>query len=404
MLGPFSQQGDVEQCFKKWQQWHGTTTIDSDNHRMLVFESETSWSFLLMPEYTLVERVDTITADLSGSDYIGVDTEFMRERTFFANLCLVQISTDDSIYCVDPLITPDMHLFWDTVMESGWVAHSARQDIEVIYQAAERMPKCLFDTQIAAGLLGFAPQMGYANLVNELFGVDIPKSHTRADWSKRPLGDDLLQYAAEDVEYLLPAWQKLQETLDKKGRLAWAEEDSAQLLKPSLYDIDPQLAINRLKGARKLRGRHRAAATRLATWRESEALRANRPRQWIAKDSALIEVAYRLPESINALQEIEGLPAGLIRRSGRQLLDIITESDNDDTSYRPPPAPGEAQKALLKTMQKKVADCADDLGLAAETVASKKDLSAVILGGNRDSRIFEGWRHEIIGDELQKML
>ena len=371
---------------------------------MLVFESETSCPFLLMPEYTLVEHVDTIAADLSGLDIIGVDTEFMRERTFFAELCLVQISTEDSIYCVDPLVDPGMPLFWDTVMESGWVAHSARQDIEVIYQAAERMPKRLFDTQIAAGLLGFAPQMGYANLVSELFGVEIPKAHTRADWSKRPLADDLLQYAAEDVQYLLPAWQFLKEALDKKGRLAWAEEDSAQLLKPALYDIDPQLAINRLKGARKLRGRHRAVADRLATWRESQALRVNRPRQWIVKDAALIEIAYRLPESISALQEIEKLPAGLVRRSGKHLLEVIAASDEDEVSYRPPPAPGEAQKVLLKTMQKKVADCADDLGLAAETVASKKDLSAVIIGGNRESRIFDGWRREIIGDDLQKML
>ena len=357
-----------------------------------------------MPQYTLVERVDTIAADLSGPDFIGVDTEFMRERTFFAELCLVQISTEDSIYCIDPLIAPDMQLFWDTVMETGWVAHSARQDIEVIYQAAERMPKRLFDTQIAAGLLGFAPQMGYANLVNELFGVDIPKTHTRADWSKRPLSGDLLQYAAEDVEYLLPTWQLLTEKLDKKGRLVWAEEDSAQLLRPSLYDIEPQLAINRLKGSRKLRGRHRAAAARLATWRESQALRMNRPRQWIAKDTALIEVAFRLPESIDALQEIEGLSAGLIRRSGKHLLDLIVASDKDDNSYRPPPAPGEAQKALLKTMQIKVAACADELGLASETVASKKELSAIILGGNRESRIFDGWRREFIGDDLQKML
>ncbi len=357
-----------------------------------------------MPEYTLVERVDTIAADLSGPDFIGVDTEFMREKTFFAELCLVQISTEDSIFCIDPLMAPDMQLFWDTVMETGWVAHSARQDIEVIYQAAERMPKRLFDTQIAAGLLGFAPQMGYANLVNELFGVDIPKTHTRADWTKRPLADDLLQYAAEDVEYLLPTWQLLTEKLDKKDRVGWAEEDSAQLLRPSLYDIEPQLAINRLKGSRKLRGRHRAAAARLAAWRESQALRTNRPRQWIAKDSALIEVAFRLPESINALQEIEGLSAGLIRRSGKHLLDLIAASDEDDNSYRPPPAPGEAQKALLKSMQIKVAACADELGLASETVASKKELSAIILGGNRESRIFNGWRREFIGDDLQKML
>ena len=404
MLGPLPQQCDVEQCLKKWQQGNGTTTIDSDNHRMLVFESETSCSFLLMPEYTLVEHVDTIAADLSSQDFIGIDTEFMREKTFFAELCLVQISTEDSIYCVDPLIAPGMQQFWDTLMESSWVVHSARQDIEVIYQAAERMPKRLFDTQIAAGLLGFAPQMGYANLVSELFGVDIPKTHTRANWSKRPLAGDLLQYAAEDVQYLLPAWQSLAEALDKKGRLAWAEEDSAQLLKPALYDIDPKLAINRLKGARKLRGRHRAAADRLATWRESQALRVNRPRQWIVKDATLIETAYRLPESIGALQEIEGLPAALVRRSGKILLEVIAASDQDDVSYRPPSAPGEAQKVLLKTMQKKVADCADDLGLAAETVASKKDLSAVIIGGNRESRIFDGWRREIIGDDLLQML
>ena len=371
---------------------------------MLVFESETSCSYILMPEYKLVEHVDTIAADLSGLDFIGVDTEFMREKTFFAELCLVQVSTEDSIYCVDPLIDSGMPLFWDTVMESGWVVHSARQDIEVIYQAAERMPKHLFDTQIAAGLLGFQPQMGYANLVSELFGVDIPKTHTRADWSKRPLADHLLQYAAEDVEYLLPARKFLLEALDKKGRLAWAEEDSRQLLNPALYTIDPELAINRLKGAKKLHGRHRAAAARLAAWRESQALRANRPRQWIAKDSALVQLARSLPESIKALQEVEDMPAGLVRRSGNHLLEVIAASDKDDSGYRPPPAPGEAQKALLKTMQKKVADCAEDLGLAAETVASKKELSAIILGGNRDSRIFGGWRSEVIGDSLLQML
>ena len=118
----------------------------------------------------------------------------------------------------------------------------------------------------------------------------------------------------------------------------------------------------------------------------------------------MIEIADRLPESISALQEIEKLPAGLVRRSGKHLREVIAASDEDEVSYRPPPAPGEAQKVLLKTMQKKVADCADDLGLAAETVASKKDLSAVIIGGNRDSRIFDGWRREIIGDDLQKML
>ena len=131
----------------------------------------------------MVEEVDAIAAEISAPTYIGLDTEFMREKTFFAELCLVQISTENAIYCVDPLGNTDMDSFWKSAMETAWVVHSARQDIEVIYQAAGRMPMRLFDTQVAAGLLGFAPQLGYANLVSELFGVEIPKSHTRADWA-----------------------------------------------------------------------------------------------------------------------------------------------------------------------------------------------------------------------------
>jgi ribonuclease D len=241
-------------------------------------------------------------------------------------------------------------------------------------------------------------------LVKELFDVDIAKSHTRADWSQRPLADAYLQYAAEDVEYLLPAYAVLAERLDKVGRLAWAEEDAAQLLSPALYDMAPGLAIDRMKGARNLRGKRRAAAARLAAWRESEALRANRPRQWIAKDSALLEAASRLPASIDELGRIEGLPAGLVRRSGADMLDAILASGDDESGNQPPLPPDESQKALLKSMQKLVAECAGDLGLVAEMVASKRDLSAIILGRDSESKILTGWRRSIIGDRLLALL
>ena len=357
-----------------------------------------------MPEYTLVDEPDSIAADLGRHDFVGVDTEFMREKTFFAELCLVQVATREIIYCVDPLNGHDMGVFWDALMQDTWVVHSGRQDVEVVYQSARRMPGRLFDTQIAAGLLGFAPQMGYASLVKELFDVDIDKSHTRANWSRRPLPDTYLHYAAEDVEYLLPALDLLTEKLDQKGRLSWAEEDSAQLLNPALYDIDPELAIDRMKGARNLRGRRRAAAARLAAWRETEALRANRPRQWIARDSALLEIATKLPDSIDALSKIDGMPSGLIRRAGRQVLEAVSESANDDSRYRPPTAPNEDQKALLKSIQQQVAECAADMGLAAETVASKRDLSAVIIDGQRDSKVLSGWRRELVGNRLLELL
>ncbi len=357
-----------------------------------------------IPGYELVEHPDSIAADLGRHEFVGIDTEFMREKTFFAELCLVQVATGGRIYCVDPLPGNPMDAFWDTLMRDTWVLHSGRQDIEVVYQAAQRMPERIFDTQVAAGLLGFAPQMGYATLVNELFDASIDKTHTRANWSRRPLPDEYLHYAAEDVEYLLPAREILAEQLHKKGRLAWAEEDSAFLLDPALYDVDPKLAVSRLKGARNMRGRRRAAAANLAIWREEEALRVNRPRQWIAKDTALLEVAKTLPENTAALGKIDGLPAGLVRRSGKKILDAVARAGKASADYRPPGAPNEAQKTLLKQMQQYVAACADDLGIAAETLASKRDLSAVIIGGDRDSRLLTGWRKQLVGDQLLKSL
>ncbi|MDH3339000.1 MAG: ribonuclease D [Gammaproteobacteria bacterium] len=357
-----------------------------------------------MPEFILVERPDSLGDKLEEHQRVGLDTEFMREKTFFAELCLVQVSCGEKIYCIDPLTGNNMDAFWDILMARTWVVHSGRQDIEVIYQLAKRMPTSLFDTQIAAGLLGYAPQLGYANLVKELFDVDVPKSHTRADWSRRPLSVEYLHYAAEDVEYLLPAYDLLAERLDELGRLAWAEEDSAQLLSPALYDIDPALAIDRMKGARNLRGKRRAAAARLAAWRESEALRANRPRQWIAKDSSLLEVAAAMPTSLDELSRIEGLPAGVIRRAGQNIIAAIMAADADEDGYAPPPAPSESQKALLKSMQKLVAERAEDLGLAAETVASKRDLSAIIFDGDQESKVLQGWRRNVVGDQLTQML
>ena len=152
-----------------------------------------------MPAFTLVDQPDRIATDLTSFDHVGVDTEFMRERTFFSQLCLVQVSTPDEILCVDPLSRHPMDGFWGDLNQCTWVIHSGRQDIEVILHTANFMPASIFDTQVAAGLLGMAPQIGYAGLIKELFDIEIPKSHTRADWTQRPLPDALLQYAAEDV-------------------------------------------------------------------------------------------------------------------------------------------------------------------------------------------------------------
>ncbi len=357
-----------------------------------------------MPEYLFVDQPDTIIENLACHDQLGVDTEFVREKTFFAQLCLVQISTPNRIYCVDPLTDNDQDQYWRALLASSWVVHSARQDIEVILQTAGAMPTEIFDTQVAAGLLGFPAQMGYAGLVKELFDVDMAKTHTRADWTRRPLPEEFLQYAAEDVEYLLPAGEILTERLDAAGRLDWAKQDSMLLLDPALYDVTGDQAIERLKGARNFRGQKRAAAVRLALWRESEAIRRNRPRQWILRDKVLLDVAYSLPTTESQLAGIDGMPSKLINRVGKQLLDEVAASSGDDDDYQPPKPPNEAQKALLKEMQAQVAACAIDLGLAAETVASKRELSAVIASGSRESRVFTGWRADLIGEQLVSLL
>ena len=357
-----------------------------------------------MPAYTFVDQPQRIVPDLESHAQIGLDTEFVRERTYFSQLCLVQVSANGDIYCVDPLVDADMVEFWSSLCRRTWIVHAARQDIEVIYQAARRMPSGLFDTQIAAGLLGMQPQIGYGNLVQQLFDVELPKSHTRANWAERPLPERFLEYAAEDVEYLLPAYELLAERLDRKGRLSWAEADSMQLTDPGLYDVDPKSAIDRLKGARRLRGKQRAVAERLAAWREDEALKRDKPRQWILRDSIILDIACKQPRTMAALRAIDGLPAKVIQRKGDAILERVTKAFGDTNAYRPPGAPDETQKNLLKRMQKIVAECASDLDIAAETIASKKELSAVIIDGNRESRVFEGWRRELVGDQLTSLL
>jgi ribonuclease D len=357
-----------------------------------------------MPDYLFVDHPDNISQNLTGHARLGVDTEFMREKTYFAQLCLIQIATPDAIYCVDPLVDSGQSEFWKQLLTVSWVVHSARQDIEVVYQTTGTMPREIFDTQIAAGLLGLPAQMGYAGLVKELFDVDMAKSHTRANWTRRPLPDAFLEYAAEDVEYLLPAADILGEKLDKKGRLEWAQQDSRLLLDTRLYDISGEQAIERLKGARNFRGPKRAAAVRLAAWREEEAIRRNRPRQWILRDNVLLDIAYQLPSNEKQLVEIEGMPPKVASRAGKALIDAVGAARGDENGYQPPRPPDEAQKALLKEMQSQVAACAKDLDITAETVASKRELSSVIISATRESRVFTGWRRDIIGERLLELL
>lgn len=357
-----------------------------------------------MQDFQLVNDTYSILDTLKEETSVGVDTEFLREKTFFARLCLIQISSRSSTWCVDPLRSHDYDDFWTALCNGQWVVHSARQDIEVIYQSAGKMPRELFDTQIAAAFLGKAPQMGYGNLVEELFNEQLPKAHTRADWSQRPLPEELLEYAADDVKYLLPMLDILSDELQKLGRLDWAKEDSKLLLDPALYTVDPGDAIERVKGARNFRGKRRAIAAGLAAWREEQAISRDRPRQWIIRDTTLLDIAAQQPKDLKALQGIDGMSPKLAARSGEELLKIVQKPESGHADYEPPRVPDEQEKARLKRLQRIVKRKADELGIAAELLASRKELATAVMSGKCDSRAFSGFRKALIGDAIREAL
>ncbi len=340
---------------------------------------------------------------LKSCDGVGIDTEFVRERTYFAHLCLIQVSAAGQTFIVDPLADEPVDELLTELAGKRWILHSGRQDIEVLYQAMERMPLDLFDTQIAAALCGMAPQVGYAGLVKSLFDVELSKSQTRADWSRRPLSPNMLDYAAEDVEFLHEAHDRLSEQLNAEGRLHWAEEDARALMDPSLYEIDPGSAVSRLKAARNMRGAARRVAVALAQWRERQALDSNRPRQWIVRDATLAAIAERRPESVDELSRVDGLAPATLRRFGKELIELVQEAASGSDDYRPPRRPDERDKAALKAMQKAVSQIADELGIAAEVVAPRKELAA-IMSGDRDVRALSGWRKTIVGDRILELV
>ncbi len=358
-----------------------------------------------MAEHTFIDLAEPAAActALSGAARIGVDTEFMREKTYYARLCLVQFAVGDELWCADPLSADDLERFWDALLAPAWVLHSGRQDFEVVLHAAGRLPKQVFDTQVAAALLGHPPQMGYAHLVEKYFDVKLDKAHTRADWSRRPLSASVLTYAAEDVAWLLPACDRLQEQLEKRGRLEWAQQDSHELLDPSLYVTSPEAAVERVKGARALHGRARNAAAKLAAWREREAERSDKPRQWILRDAVLLDIAINNPATTDALGRIDNLASGTLRRAGDELLELLRKAESAEETYEPPSRPDAAQKALLKALQKTVSARAHELGIAAEVLAPRRELSAA-LEGERELRVLRGWRREQVGDAILEVL
>jgi len=347
-------------------------------------------------------QLDTALAALEDSPVLALDTEFVRESTYYAQLCLLQVGTSAHIACIDPLAGLELGAFWKLVLDARplTMMHAGRQDLELIWQHTGQLPERLFDTQVAAGLLGYPAQIGYAGLVEQMLGVKLDKSHARTDWSRRPLPADKLAYAADDVRYLLIIQQRLAERLEAEGRAAWAEEDCAALLDPTLYRNPPLDAWERLKGLRRLQGRSRAAARALAAWRETTAECLNRPRRWVMSDEQLLALAARLPCTHEQLAAVSGMPAGLVRRRGDELLEVLAQTP-DSVADEIDPLPLDAdEKACLAELVALVKAAAECTGLEPEVLATRGELTAAVRG-SYDGRVFRGWRAGILGTQLR---
>jgi ribonuclease D len=282
--------------------------------------------------------------------------------------------------------------------------HSARQDLEIFAHLLQTVPAPIFDTQIAAAFCGYPDQIGYAALAAELCGVTVDKTHTRADWTLRPLAPALFEYACADVRYLPAMARALAARLAVNGRQGWVDEECARLTDPALYAGDPQDAWRRVKGANAVPGAGRALLRELAAWRETVARASDRPRGWILPDPCLLAIATTRPRDLAALADVPGLAPGTVRRFGPDLLRLVAEA--------PPPGAADpesgqvaapvARDTVSRWLEWLRVRCAA-AELAAHLVATRQDLERA-LGGQRDLPLFRGWRRAFIGSELERLL
>jgi ribonuclease D len=361
------------------------------------------------PPPVLIETTEALAAfcdAVAGTDFVTVDTEFMRERTYWPELCAVQVAGPHSVAVIDAQapgldLAPLYALFDDP--RTTKVFHAARQDIEIFVLRTGRVPQPLFDTQIAAMVAGFGDQVGYDALVGALTGASIDKAFRFSDWSARPLTPQQLAYAAADVTHLRRVYEKLRARLEREGRLAWVAEEMAALADPATYRIDPDEAWLRLKprsGNRRFLAMLRAAAA----WREREAQRLNIPRQRVVKDETLLEVAAQAPRDRAGLMRARGFPRALAEgRSGAALLAALAEAQSLPEAALPDAqarsnSGARASPALVALLKVLLQAKCDEHDVAQKLIASADDLERLAAEDEPDIPALHGWRRAVFGE------
>ncbi|MDA7960956.1 MAG: ribonuclease D [Gammaproteobacteria bacterium] len=355
-------------------------------------------------------RLAEFIAALGRGGWVALDTEFMRERTYAPQLCLVQLDDGENAACIDAPALRDLSPLAELLADESRVkiVHSCRQDLEAL-DTRGRLPKDfrnLYDTQLAAAFCGYGAQVSYAALVEELCNVHLPKSHTRADWSRRPLPPAQIQYALDDVKYLQPLRGALDRLLEKNGRADWLREECARAADPASYRFDPAGAWRRVKGAGRLDPAGRACVKELALWRERRARARDLPRNWVLPDAALLQLCRDRPRAEKQLARIEGIAAGLRKHAGREIVEIVARAEaaakHDDggkDEERAGPLTAQ-QRRLAKEILKWLEERAKDAGMSRTLVAARRDIEDFVRG-QTDLPLFGGWRAQFAGEEIR---
>lgn len=355
------------------------------------------------------EQLPLLCEQIRQEPWIALDTEFLREKTYYPKFCLLQIAAPGWVACVDPLAIADLSPLFAAIYDPAIVKvlHSCRQDLEIFFQITGRIPGPIFDTQIAAPLLGFQENPGYAMLVSSFLNINLNKAHTRTDWTQRPLSEDQIQYAADDVIYLCKIYTMMCEQLEKLGRLDWLKSDFALLNDPELYQLSPENAWLKIRGKNKLTGRQLSILQSLCEWRERTAQAENKPRNWLFPDDMLLELAKLQPVNSTDLGKIRNINERSVNRYGKVLCELI-----DAARQRPPKPLTEKDRAGKKTQQHEaVMDVlsavvrirAEQNSLNPVILATRKELEQLVFGDS-DCPLLHGWRYNMAGQELQGLL
>ncbi len=359
---------------------------------------------------TTQAQLEELARELEGSELLAIDTEFMREKTYYAKLCLLQLNNGKVSALVDPLAVHDLSPLVPILTDENCVKifHAGTQDIAILYHETGVTPSPVFDTQVAASLLGYPLQVGYGPLVRLVCDVKLAKADSYTDWSRRPLTNSQIKYALDDVIYLPSVYEHLRDELIEKGRLTWCERDFTALAAPESYDVNPRECWHRVKRVSSLSRGQLSIARELAAWRETEAQHRNLPRKWVLADEAVVEISRKAPKTREALFEVRGLANKLNGRDVKHILEAVARGkempqDQWPKLERNPKGDVEADGAV-ELLSSLLEVRAKQHGVAAPLIATHSDLSKLVRGHREGLALMEGWRYDIAGCELIDLL